>query len=195
MLLALAPRLAAAGFRLALVGGLDARVFQASAGASDDVNVAALGRLSDNELAALLSSSLCLAFPSFVEGFGLPPLEAMVLGCPVVVSDRASLPELCADAAIYASPDQPDAWIEAFKRLRADPTLRFRMAATGRARAQEFRWSVSAEAYLKEMAVADGLITAAEAASMTASKSAPQGGGAEFRATRPEARVAAARGL
>ncbi|MCS0493950.1 glycosyltransferase family 4 protein [Ancylobacter sp. MQZ15Z-1] len=163
MLLDLAPRLAAVGFRLALVGALDSRVFQSAPGAAaDNANVTVLGRLTDNELAALLTNSLCLAFPSYAEGFGLPPLEAMALGCPVVVSDRASLPEICGAAALYAAPDQPEAWLDAFKQLRAEPALRFKLVATGRENAKKYRWSTSAEAYLAEMAIADGLVTRRE---------------------------------
>ncbi|WP_163341693.1 glycosyltransferase, partial [Escherichia coli] len=72
----------------------DAHVFQGAA-AGEASNVVSIGRISDDELAALLQGALCLAFPSFVEGFGLPPLEAFAIGCPVVSSDRASLPEVC----------------------------------------------------------------------------------------------------
>lgn len=158
MLLDLAPQLGAIGFRLALVGSLDQRVYQSPGEAPAGANVVALGRLGDGELAALLINSLCLAFPSFVEGFGLPPLEAMALGCPVVVSDRASLPETCGPAALYASPDHPEAWLDAFKQLRAEPALRFKLVAMGRERAKQFRWSSSAEAYLTEMAIADGIM-------------------------------------
>lgn len=156
LVLSIAGRLAEAGLRIALVGRADPHVFQ-SAGIARADNVRALGRLSDPALAALLQDSLCLAFPSFVEGFGLPPLEAMALGCPVVVSDRASLPELCGDAALYASPTDPEAWLDSFLRLRNDDALRDGLVARGRARAKDFSWSATAQLYLRAMAVADGL--------------------------------------
>lgn len=157
MLLGLAPRLEALGFRIALVGARDARVFRDGLRGAAANNVVMLGRLTDNQMAALTSSSLCLAFPSLAEGFGLPPLEAMATGCPVVASDQSSLPEICGDAVLYAPPDQPDAWLEAFRALRADPSLRFKLAAAGKARAPLFSWAQSALAWLELMADADGL--------------------------------------
>jgi glycosyltransferase involved in cell wall biosynthesis len=152
----MADRLALAGLRLAVIGGSDARVFGAEKG-SDAPNIVRLGRLSDDELAALLSNCLCLAFPSLVEGFGLPPLEAMALGCPVVVSDRASLPEICGDAALYASPEDADAWFARFMELATKPALRRRMIARGRAAASGFSWAASAGRYLEAMAAVDGV--------------------------------------
>jgi glycosyltransferase involved in cell wall biosynthesis len=160
LILDLAGRLDRAGLRIAVVGLGGSRVFAADAGAPTAHNIAWLGRLSDSELAALLGHCLCLAFPSFVEGFGLPPLEAMALGCPVVASDRASLPEVCGKAALYASPNDPDAWLAQFVRLSQDQELRTRMVAQGRARASMFRWIRSAELYLQAMADADGLADA-----------------------------------
>jgi glycosyltransferase involved in cell wall biosynthesis len=153
----MADRLALAGLRLAIVGGSDARVFGAEKDDTVASNVVRLGRLSDDELATLLQNCLCLAFPSLVEGFGLPPLEAMGLGCPVVVSDRASLPEVCGDAALYASPDDPDAWFGRFMELATRPALRRRMIARGLAAADRFSWAASAERYLEAMAVIDGM--------------------------------------
>ncbi|MEP9379952.1 glycosyltransferase family 1 protein [Aquabacter sp. CN5-332] len=156
LVLSIAGRLAEAGLRIALAGHADPHVFQ-SAGIARADNVQALGRLPDAALAALLQDSLCLAFPSFVEGFGLPPLEAMALGCPVVVSDRASLPEICGDSALYASPTDPEAWLDSFLRLRNEDALRAGLVARGRARAADFSWSTTAQLYLRAMAVADGL--------------------------------------
>lgn len=153
----MADRLALAGLRLAVVGGSDARVFGAGKGCAAACNVALLGRLSDDELAALLRNCLCLAFPSLVEGFGLPPLEAMALGCPVVVSDRASLPEICGDAALYASPDDADAWFGCFMKLAANPALRRRVIERGLTAAGRFSWLASAERYLQAMAAMDGV--------------------------------------
>ncbi|HEX5497670.1 MAG TPA: glycosyltransferase family 1 protein, partial [Thermomicrobiales bacterium] len=152
----MAERLASAGFRLAIVGASNARIF-AEAGEAVSSNILWLGRLSDDELAALLQNCFCLAFPSLVEGFGLPALEAMALGCPVVVSDRASLPEICGDAALFASPTDADAWFGRFMELATRPALRRRMIARGRIAASRFSWAASAGRYLRAMAAMDGV--------------------------------------
>lgn len=155
LVLGLAARLHEAGLRIAIVGTTEPNVYAAKPIAPASNAVTWLGKVSDGELAALLGDCLCLAFPSFVEGFGLPPLEAMALGCPVVVSDRASLPELCGASALYCPPTDPDAWFACFLRLRDDEVLRRRMASAGRERAQAFSWSSSAELYLKAMSAVD----------------------------------------
>ena len=157
MMMGLAGDLAAAGLQLAVIGSLDARVFASRQAADAPANVKLLGRLADGEMAALLKDCLCLAFPSFTEGFGLPPLEAMTLGCPVVVSDRASLPEICADAALYAPPDQPKRWLAHFIELGRNTALREELGRRGRAAAERFSWDRSAELYLRAMAEIDGL--------------------------------------
>jgi glycosyltransferase involved in cell wall biosynthesis len=155
LIIGLAPKLAAEGLRVAVAGLSDGRVFAAHEPRPEADNVVWLGRLSDNELAALLQGSLCLAFPSLAEGFGLPALEAMALGCPVVVSDRTSLPEVCADAALYASPYDAEAWLARFLELRKDARLRGEMIARGRRRAAEYSWTQSARLYLQAMADLD----------------------------------------
>jgi glycosyltransferase involved in cell wall biosynthesis len=114
----------------------------------DEKGIIWLGRVSNDELAALLKDSLCLAFPSYVEGFGLPALEAMALGCPVVASDRASIPEVCGTAALYAAPDDRAAWLGHFLRLQSDAALRLDLTEKGRARAKHFSWRQSAQLYL-----------------------------------------------
>jgi glycosyltransferase involved in cell wall biosynthesis len=156
LILNMAGRLADAGFEIAIVGAADPRVFQGQL-RGEAPNIHWLGRISDGEMAALLTDSLCLAFPSVTEGFGLPALEAMAIGCPVVVSDRASLPEVCGSAALYAPPDDPRAWFDSFVRLRNSPHLRTEMTAKGRARASAYSWRATALRYLEAMADADGL--------------------------------------
>lgn len=156
LIVAMADRLAEAGLRVALVGSTDARVFRPP-GAQEAGNILPLGRLCDEEMAALLQDCLCLAFPSLVEGFGLPPLEAMATGCPVVASPRASLPEICGDAALYASPHDPQAWLACFDRLRLEPGLRETLIARGKRQAATFCWLASARRYLHIMALLDAL--------------------------------------
>jgi hypothetical protein len=75
----------------------------------------------------------------------------------VVVSDRASLPEICGDAALYAAPTDADAWFGHFVELAGNPVLRRRMIERGRRAARRFSWAASAERYLKAMAVMDGV--------------------------------------
>ncbi|MEY9324876.1 glycosyltransferase family 4 protein [Sinorhizobium fredii] len=157
LIIGMAERLASVGLRIAVVGMSDDRVFKAEGRQVSISNVTWLGRLSDEELAALLQDCLCLAFPSFVEGFGLPPLEAMAIGCPVVASNRASLPEICARAALYASPEDPEAWFDRFMQVRNMPDVRETMIGLGRARASNFQWKTSAARYLEAMARLDGL--------------------------------------
>jgi len=152
LILGMADRLAREGFRIAVAGGADPKVFARDLAASLPDNVIALGRIGDEALAALLRDSLCLAFPSRVEGFGLPPLEAMALGCPVVSSNSTSLPEVCGTAALYADPDDADAWIAAFRRLRDEPDLRQFLRELGIERARSFSWRGAARRYLELMA-------------------------------------------
>jgi glycosyltransferase involved in cell wall biosynthesis len=102
-----------------------------------------------------MRDSLCLAFPSFVEGFGLPPVEAMALGCPTIVSNTSCLPEICGDAALYASPIDADEWFERFLQLRHDSRLRRSLIERGYQRAKRYRWARSAELYLEVMAQSD----------------------------------------
>jgi glycosyltransferase involved in cell wall biosynthesis len=104
----------------------------------------ALGAVTEGQLKALYENALCLAFPSTYEGFGIPPLEAMVCGCPAVVARTSSLPEVCGGAALYCDPHDPATLAAAIGRLLAEPGLRARMIARGRARAGEFGWTAGA---------------------------------------------------
>jgi glycosyltransferase involved in cell wall biosynthesis len=147
LVVGLAGRLAAEGLSVVIVGASDPRVFRAGRDLTAG-SVICVGRIGDAEMLALLRDCLCLAFPSFEEGFGLPPLEAMAIGCPVVASDRASMPEVCGDAALYAAPDAPDAWLSALVRLGRDHELRSTLVQRGRRRAGLYRWADTASRYL-----------------------------------------------
>ena len=138
---------AAAAFTLVLVGRDDAKAF-AGAGCPLPPNVVLAGRLPDGELRALYEGAVCLAAPSLLEGFGLMPAEAMSLGCPVVASPRAALPEVCGEAAAYADPHDPDAWLAQIRRFAEDGEARAAAIEASVRRAAGMRWSDSARALL-----------------------------------------------
>lgn len=133
------------GMVLALAGARDATVFRDSgAGAARP-----LGRVSDAELRALYENALCLIFPSRYEGFGLPPLEAIWCGCPVIAGQSGALPEVLGEAALWFAPDDPQGITRQLVPLIADPGLQTRIADAGRARAQHFSWPAAAARLLQ----------------------------------------------
>lgn len=97
------------------------------------------------ELPAVYNLARVLAHPAWYEGFGFPPLEAMACGTPVVVSDRASLPELVGDAGLIAAADDPEAWRKALEKVVGDSDLAADLKRRGILRAAQFSWSRSAE--------------------------------------------------
>ena len=132
-------RLGDGGPLLVIAGREDPRVFGSSPPISGD-RVRWAGYVSDGELRALYQRAQCLVHPSFYEGFGLPPLEAMSCGCPVVASRAASLPEVLGDAALYCDPRSPEDIARRIAELSADPGLRDELRRRGAARAAGFRW-------------------------------------------------------
>lgn len=114
----------------------------------DAPNIHRLGYVTDDDLAWLYTHALCLAFPSLSEGFGIPLVEAMALGCPIVSSDRSCLPEICGDAALLADPRDEAAWITCFRRLTSQPALREDLRGRGHERVNRFSWRASAKTYL-----------------------------------------------
>jgi len=94
----------------------------------------------DDELAILYSKALVYVFPSFYEGFGLPPLEAMSFSCPVLSSNQASLPEILADAALYFNPYKTIDFLEKIKLIMDDSALRSRLKEVGLKNIKRFNW-------------------------------------------------------
>jgi glycosyltransferase involved in cell wall biosynthesis len=99
-----------------------------------------LDALDRSDLPAVYNLARALAHPAWYEGFGLPPLEAMACGTPVVVSDRASLPELVEDAGLVVAADDPDAWRSALEKVCGEPDLAADLRRRGILRAAEFSW-------------------------------------------------------
>jgi glycosyltransferase involved in cell wall biosynthesis len=143
-------RVAPAGLphRLVLAGGASerhgARAAAARAAGIAD-RVIDLGVVPDADLVPLLAGASALAMPSFLDGFGLPVLEAQAVGTPVVCSDRGGLREAAGDAALLASPDDPDALAEAIVRLLSDADLAARLSSRGRERVRSFTWEAAYE--------------------------------------------------
>jgi glycosyltransferase involved in cell wall biosynthesis len=109
------------------------------------------GYVSDAVLASLYRGAKALIYPSKYEGFGLPPLEAMALGCPVLTTRGTAIPEVCGDAVCYAEPDDVEQFARAIVALDRDPELRRDLAARGKARAAVFSWARSANKYLQAL--------------------------------------------
>jgi glycosyltransferase involved in cell wall biosynthesis len=99
----------------------------------------------DTELPALYRHALVFAYPSFAEGFGMPPLEAMASGVPVLTAASTAIPEVVGDAGLLVDPNDAAALREALARLLSDAALRTQLVERGLARAAEFTWRRSAE--------------------------------------------------
>jgi len=108
-----------------------------------------LGFVGDQTLAALYRLATVFAFPSLYEGFGLPPLEAMASGTPVVTSNVSSLPEVVGDAAILVDPREPTAIAHGLRRALLDASLREQMRTRGLARAGHYSWAQTTETILR----------------------------------------------
>ena len=104
-----------------------------------------LGYVADADLPLLYNLADAFVFPSWREGFGLPPLEAMACGTPVVASDMPAMPEILGDAALYASPRQPPALAAALERLLTDNALHGELRARGLEQASRYSWDRAAK--------------------------------------------------
>ena len=110
-----------------------------------------LGYVPDADMAARYSGATALLYPSKYEGFGLPPLEAMTQGCPVLITRCSSLPEICGDAASYVDPDNEQDLAEALIALDTNVDLRRQLREKGKAQAARFSWDRSARVYLNAL--------------------------------------------
>ena len=103
------------------------------------------GYATDGQLRALYERAACFVYPSTYEGFGLPPLEAMSSGCPVLVSNTTSLPEVCGYGATYCNPHDVDDIARQLLRLLESHDMRTEMREAGKKRAGEWTWQGAAK--------------------------------------------------
>ncbi len=108
-----------------------------------------LGYVPVSDLPAVYAQAQAFLFPSLYEGFGLPVLEAMACGTPVIASNRTSVPEVAGDAALLLDPLDFAAWGSALTRVLRDPELRARLVAAGRSRFPQFSWEQAAVAHAR----------------------------------------------
>lgn len=129
--------------QVAVAGARDDSVFQTGAPVHGDVHL--LGYVADADLAGLYRHAACFVLPSLYEGFGLPALEAMANGCPVLAARAGSIPEVCGDAALYFDPYNPASLARALQDVAADPALRARLRERGAERLRLYTWQGNAE--------------------------------------------------
>ena len=139
------PQLVLVGKRAWLYGETLKAIEEEGVGGS----VVLTGYVSEGDLPALYSGALCFAYPSYFEGFGLPPLEAMSCGAPVLTGNLTSLPEVVGDAGLAADPFDTGALARALARLIDDDALRAELRARGLKRARSFDWRNTARMTLQ----------------------------------------------
>lgn len=144
-------RLPHSDLRLVLVGGANSAVFASETAQREDARIVRTGPVSDGQLKSLYANALAFVFPSLYEGFGLPPLEAMSLDCPVVASNAASIPEVCGDAAVYFDPTSITDMAAAIARVVDDAGLRADLRHRGAQRFAIFTWDAAAQQLLQHL--------------------------------------------
>jgi glycosyltransferase involved in cell wall biosynthesis len=143
-----------ADVRFVIVGAADSSVFGQGLQLLPP-GVVLAGRLSDAQVAALLLRARALVFPSLYEGFGIPPLEAMVHGCPVIASDIPPVREVCGEAVLYFDPTNAAALAQRMRQALEDPAALQPLAERGQERVSLFSWRRSAQCLLEALALVD----------------------------------------
>jgi glycosyltransferase involved in cell wall biosynthesis len=144
LILEILPEVKAQNLSVVIVGSKNSKVFSnQELTESDGVNW--VGYVSDEELKALYEHAAGFIFPSLYEGFGLPPLEAMALGCPVIVSSRGSIPEVCGDAGLYFDPLHPQEAAARLVEIMSDRELGRQLSTKAREHSAFFSWNKCAK--------------------------------------------------
>jgi glycosyltransferase involved in cell wall biosynthesis len=112
---------------------------------TNDPRISFLGRVTDEELINLYQQAKAFIFPSFYEGFGIPPIEAQSCGCPVISSDRASLKEILNDSALFFDPSSTNEIIDAIHLIDTDKNIRNELIIKGSVNVLRYSWDESAK--------------------------------------------------
>jgi glycosyltransferase involved in cell wall biosynthesis len=134
---------------VAIAGAKDIGIFRDASALPDGFRF--LGFVPDPELAALYRQAAWFVFPSLYEGFGLPAVEAMANGCPVLAARAASIPEVCGDAALYFDAHDPAELAAVLRQVSSQPELRERLVAAGRGRLARYNWRANAQILLEHL--------------------------------------------
>jgi glycosyltransferase involved in cell wall biosynthesis len=138
-------------FKLLLVGALNKNFadYKLVEDIEKNPNIQFMGRVDDEELVRLYSNAQCFIYPSLYEGFGIPPLEAQACGCPCIVSNAASLPEVCGDSVVYCDPYDIEDMTHQLELVLSDQELRDELIQKGIENVKRFSWEKSAKQILK----------------------------------------------
>ncbi len=139
------PQLVLAGKR----GWLDSETFRAAERNGLGKDLVFTGYVPEQDLAGLYSGAVCFVYPSYFEGFGLPVVEAMQCGVPVIAGNRTSLPEVVGDAGLLFDPFDTQALIKALRQVLDDSEYRESLRVKGLERAKQFNWLTTARMTLK----------------------------------------------
>ena len=139
-------------FEMVIVGGSFSRIFRSTEEERLPDQFHRIGYVTDAELQALYEHAVGFIFPSLYEGFGFPPLEAMLCGCPVILSSIGSLPEVGGDAVLYCDPHNPGIITKQMERLLLDKELRNQLSKKGIIQARKFTWHDTAWKTWQELA-------------------------------------------
>lgn len=134
-----------------IVGQSNSSVFQNASQVKVPDNVIFTGYIDDGNLAALYKQACCFVYPSLYEGFGLPPLEAMAYGTPVIASSAASLPEVLGEGALYIAPYSVEDMVGAMARMTRDKMLCDRLREKGISQCQYYDWNKTASQIMEGM--------------------------------------------
>ncbi|MFN3848507.1 MAG: glycosyltransferase family 4 protein [Spirosomataceae bacterium] len=123
-----------------IVGKSNPKIF-GDVNSFENKNITFLGRVSDSELKSLYKSAFCFVYPSFYEGFGLPPMEAMSCGCVCIVSNTSCLPEIYKDSVLYCDPREPITLSNQILKLLDSPDIRHDLSIKSKSILQKYSWT------------------------------------------------------